>query len=135
MAELAHLIYSSTPFGYDPADLNGILLSARRNNPRDAITGALVCRHDVYLQYLEGPEDAISALYTKIAADDRHVDVVLRAKGVLDRRLFADWAMLHDPAQSLIWSVEDVDQGLMDDATALEFLATFQTISARAQAA
>lgn len=135
MADLFHLIYTSTPFGYDAADLNGILLTARRNNTRDDITGALVCRHDVYLQYLEGPMEAVETLYEKIVRDDRHVDVMLRAKGAASERLFAHWAMLHDPAETLIWTVDDVDQGVMDEARSLEFLAMFQRIAAKARAA
>jgi hypothetical protein len=35
------LIYASRPFGYDELTLVGILASARRNNERDGITGAL----------------------------------------------------------------------------------------------
>lgn len=134
MADLIHLIYSSTPFGYDAADLNGILLTARRNNERDAISGALICRHDVYLQYLEGPADVIDAAYARILGDDRHVEVKLRAKGALEDRLFAQWAMLHDPAQSLIWTPEEVDAGAMEDASALEYLAAFTTLAAKAAA-
>ena len=38
------LIYSSRPFGYDDLALTGILSTARRNNLRDGITGALICR-------------------------------------------------------------------------------------------
>lgn len=135
MADLIHLIYSSTPFGYDAADLNGILLTARRNNARDGISGALICRHDVYLQYLEGPADMVEAAYLRILRDDRHVEVTLRAKGAMDMRLFGDWAMLHDPAQSLIWSTEEVDAGRMEAASALEYLATFQGLAAKASAA
>ncbi|ABD56238.1 BLUF domain-containing protein [Jannaschia sp. CCS1] len=135
MADLSHLIYSSTPFGYAASDLNGILATARRCNPALDITGALICRQDVYLQYLEGPEDALTGLYDKIKRDDRHVDVILRAKGAMDQRLFADWAMLHDPSDSLIWTMHEVDQGLMDDASPLEYLTTFQTIAAKSRAA
>lgn len=135
MADITYLIYSSTPFGYDAADLNGILLTARRNNGRDGITGALVCRHDVYLQYLEGAADQVEAIYLSILCDDRHVDVKLRAKGAQDRRLFGDWAMMHDPAQSLIWSIDEVDAGAMDRASSLDYLSIFTGLSAKARAA
>ena len=86
MTDLIQLIYSSKPFGFDEAALNGILLTARRNNPRDAITGALICRHDLYLQLLEGPQAAVEARYSSIAHDDRHLEVVKR---VSRRRLSA----------------------------------------------
>ena len=54
ITDLIQIIYMSQPFGYDEAMLAGILLDARRCNKRDGITGALVCRHDIYLQLLEG---------------------------------------------------------------------------------
>ncbi|MEO1331606.1 MAG: BLUF domain-containing protein, partial [Pseudomonadota bacterium] len=53
ITDLTQLVYSSQPFGYDDIMLNGILNDARRCNLRDDITGALVCRHDIYLQLLE----------------------------------------------------------------------------------
>ena len=74
---LAQLIYASQPFGFDDAMLNGILVQARRNNPRDDITGCLICRQDLYIQLIEGPVAPIDALYTKIAVDDRHLNVEL----------------------------------------------------------
>jgi hypothetical protein len=51
---LFRAVYSSRPFGFDSAILNGILVDARRSNERDGITGALICRGDIYLQWLEG---------------------------------------------------------------------------------
>ena len=56
---MKQLIYRSEPFGFDRATLAGILMTARRNNRRDDITGALLCRSDLYLQLIEGPEAAI----------------------------------------------------------------------------
>ena len=49
------LIYASRPFGYDDLTLISILMQARENNARNGITGALICREDVFLQILEGP--------------------------------------------------------------------------------
>ncbi len=37
-------------------------MSARRHNPRDQITGALICRHDLYLQLIETVAASIDAL-------------------------------------------------------------------------
>ena len=58
---LIQLIYPSTPFGFDNPTLNNILSVARRNNARDGISGALICRADLYLQMLEGPRSAVTA--------------------------------------------------------------------------
>ena len=52
--QLMQLIYTSRPFGFDDATLTGILVTARHNNPRLDITGALICRADIYLQLLKG---------------------------------------------------------------------------------
>ena len=91
--------------------LAGILSAARRNNPRLGITGALVCRHDLYLQLIEGPGEAIDALYAQIEADDRHFDVRLLLSEAMGERLFPNWAMLDDTAPSQFWSAQEVAAG------------------------
>ena len=55
------LIYASRPFGYDELTLTSILMQARKNNARNGITGALVCRDDLFLQILEGPRDLVTS--------------------------------------------------------------------------
>ncbi len=124
------LIYRSQPFGFDKAMLAGILSSARRNNPRLSITGALVCRHDVYLQLIEGPADAIDALYARILEDDRHANVELLLTEPMGERLFPAWAMLDDEAPSLFWSAQDVAAGVLEAATPDELRAPFVRLSA-----
>lgn len=114
---VTQLIYMSQPFGFDGAILAGILTTARRNNPRHAITGALICRHDVYLQLIEGESAAIDALFARIAADDRHLDVSLLSRTEVADRVFPDWAMLHDPAHSWLWSPDEVGRGAIGEAS------------------
>ncbi len=111
---LHRIIYSSQPFGYDEAMLAGILLDARRCNTRDGVTGALICRSDIYLQFLEGPEDAVKATLARITDDDRHTDVVVHVSEPAPIRLFGDWAMMHDPAFS--WLLPGKAQGPGDVA-------------------
>lgn len=130
IADLTRLIYSSQPFGYDDAMLAGILLDARRNNMRDGVTGALVCRQDVYLQLLEGPKTAVRSAYARIKRDDRHLDVRLRLSEAAADRMFADWAMLHDPARSWIWTPEEIADDVLDRASAAEFRNLFATLAA-----
>jgi hypothetical protein len=123
------MIYSSTPFGFDEAALNGILMTARRNNPRDAITGALICRHDLYLQLLEGPQAAVEARYGSIARDDRHLEVVKRVSRPVTERLFPNWAMRDDPARSWMWTAEEVREGALDRAAPAEFISVFSRLA------
>ncbi|MGL6044005.1 MAG: BLUF domain-containing protein, partial [Sandaracinobacteroides sp.] len=114
---LTRIIYTSRAFGFDDATLAGVLLDARRCNLRDGITGSLVCRADIYLQLLEGPEAEIEACYARISTDDRHVNVRLISKVRVDERLFPQWAMRDDPARSWMWSAAEVNAGAADRAT------------------
>ncbi len=126
---LIQLIYASRPFGYDDLALNGILSSARRHNIADGITGSLICREDLYVQMLEGPEDKVQATFGRIARDDRHTEIVTLWSGAIDQRLFAEWAMRHDPAQSWMWSREQVSAGAVNNATPGEIRAVFARLA------
>lgn len=124
-------IYDSRPFGFDAGGLNTILLHARRANARDGITGALICRADIYLQWLEGPEDRVRAALARIARDDRHVDMVLRVADTLPARMFGAWAMLHDPAVTWLWSPQEVAAGAVARADPAEIVAIFARLRDR----
>lgn len=127
---VTQLIYTSQPFGFDGAILAGILTTARRNNPRLGITGALICRDDVYLQLLEGDAGSIDALFARIARDDRHLEVILLNRAEVADRVFPAWAMLHDPAHSWLWSPDEVWRGALREATP----AALRSVFARAAA-
>ena len=132
---LVRIVYVSQPFGFDEAMLNGILLDSRRNNLRDDVTGALICRADVYLQLLEGPEAAIRATYARIVADNRHLDARLLFEDTATERLFPGWAMRDDPARSWMWTQPQVAAGAIARATRPELLYVFDRLRAEAQSA
>ncbi|MDP5104155.1 MAG: BLUF domain-containing protein [Erythrobacter sp.] len=123
-------MYRSQPFGFDKSMLAGILSAARRNNPQQGITGALICRHDVYLQLIEGPAEAIDSLYARILSDDRHTNVDLLLTEDMGERMFPAWAMLDDEAPSLFWSAQDVAAGALEKASPEELRAPFLRLSA-----
>ena len=100
------LIYVSRPFGFDDLALGGILASARCHNLIEGITGSLICREDLFVQMLEGDEDAVHNTFERIKRDDRHTDIANVWSGNIDTRLFPQWAMRHDPAQSWMWTRE-----------------------------
>jgi Sensors of blue-light using FAD len=129
---LLQLTYASRPFGYDSAMLTGILFDARRCNARDGITGALICRDDLFLQLLEGPEAAVEATFARIAADDRHIEVRRLTRRMIadDARMFGAWAMRDDPAASWVWSRAEVDAGVPDRAGESEVLEMFRRLPA-----
>lgn len=132
--KVTQLIYSSHPFGYDDLALAGILSSARANNTRDEITGALICREDIYLQLLEGPSHTIAQTYARILRDDRHTDVQQRLLSKVEHRLFPDWAMRHDPARSWMWSASDVSNGCAERASGADVLAIFERLAREPEA-
>ncbi len=126
---LIQLVYASRPFGFDQAVLSAILMDARRANARDDITGALIARHDLYLQLLEGPRDKVEAAYQRIRRDDRHVEVTRLVERPIETRLFPGWAMRDDPAQSWVWSIEDVRCGAIERTDEAEVLGFFQRLA------
>ena len=122
---LFRVVYTSRPFGFDTAILSGILLDARRMNDRDNLTGALICRADIYLQLLEGPEEQVRQALERIKRDDRHLEVTLHVEEIASERMFAQWAMLHDPAATWIWSQEEIAAGAVERATNAEIKTFF----------
>ncbi len=132
---LHRLIYASRPFGFDAALLGGIMVGARRNNRRDGLTGALICRADLYLQLLEGPAAAVDAAFARIARDDRHLDVEPLVSEAVETRLFPAWDMLDDPARSWLWTPREVADGAVTAAEPGAVLAVFERIAGERQAA
>ncbi|RYI14840.1 MAG: BLUF domain-containing protein, partial [Acetobacteraceae bacterium] len=122
--------YASRPFGFEASILSAILVEARRCNARDGITGALICRDDLYLQLLEGPERAVERTYARICADDRHVEVrgLTRRMIADDARMFEGWAMRDDPAASRVWSRAEVAAGMPERASEVAVLDMFQRL-------
>lgn len=118
-------IYTSRPFGFDEAILSSILMDARRANEQDGITGALICRADIYLQWLEGPEAPVRKAIQRIERDDRHLEMKVHVAEHVPYRVFGEWAMLHDPAATWIWSQGKVADDAVDRAKPEEVTAFF----------
>jgi hypothetical protein len=126
---VTQLIYSSRPFGFDAGMLDDILLVARQRNGRDGVTGALLCRRDLFMQLLEGPRDKVTATFGRILRDDRHVEVALLWCGDATARLFPDWTMRDDPVRSWMWDRDAVAAGAVAGATAEEARQIFIRLS------
>ncbi|MCK0166400.1 BLUF domain-containing protein [Jannaschia sp. S6380] len=133
ITNLIQIVYVSQPFGFDEPTLAGILLDARRCNKRDDVTGALVCRRDIYLQLLEGPEGAVRAAYARIRRDDWHAEIKELVSHKIQSRLFASWAMLHDPAKTWIWTEEGISDGALDRAEPAVIIKVFKDLSDRSE--
>ena len=72
----------------------GLLLAQCRTNNADmGITGALLHHEGYFLQVLEGAEENVRALLTRIKRDPRHTDFVLLFAGTTPSRVFGEWSM------------------------------------------
>ena len=78
-------------------DIAALLVQARRNNQRDALTGALIFNGHNFLQLLEGPADKVDACLAVIRGDPRHSGMVEIRRREIAERAFAEWTMLYDP--------------------------------------
>ena len=126
---LTQIVYSSKPFGFDASVLDDILTISRSRNSKTDITGTLICRADMYLQLIEGPDAAIQATYQRIAMDDRHVEMNLLLSREINERLFPKWAMRDDPARSWMWTQQEVSDGAVAAATPQDIIAIFERLA------
>ena len=127
--QIKHLIYTSQPVKFDDINISNILKSSQRNNSKNGITGALIFREDLYLQFLEGPENKVIEAYEKIKNDNRHTNVLKLKEDLTDRKLFTSWAMRGDPVKTWMWSYEDVENGIVNKLTPEDSLAVFEKLS------
>ena len=127
--DIKHLIYSSKPINFDDVSISDILKSSQNNNKNDGITGALIFREDIYLQFLEGPENKVDKAFNKIASDPRHKNVLKLKEDITNRKLFTSWAMRGDPVKSWMWSYEDVDKGIVKKLKPEDAFAVFEKLS------
>lgn len=89
-----YTIYTSTPRGEVTLQgLREITEVSKKNNPSRNITGILMAIDNKYLQYLEGPEEEVNALYDKIWRDPRHQNVTQWLRGFTKECVFKGWSM------------------------------------------
>ncbi len=77
----------------DEAALDALLLQARARNRALGVTGMLLFDGRQFLQLLEGPPDAVEAVWKSIRQDPRHHDIRILGQTVLPARLCAGWDM------------------------------------------
>jgi class 3 adenylate cyclase len=92
---MKRLIYiSRITENVSPADLQKIGELSQRNNRELQITGVLLYLSGLFFQILEGDEDKIDHLYTKILTDSRHKDILcLQTELKISSRMFPNWDM------------------------------------------
>ena len=98
--------YSSLPARPLTADeVRALVDRAEASNRRAGVTGQLLLVEDDgrvvrYVQWIEGPRDALLDLLTRITNDARHYDVRLSHVGPAAERRYPSWAMRERRASS-----------------------------------
>jgi len=70
-----------------------ILVSARRNNARHGVTGALLFSDGCFAQVLEGARADVELVFETIQCDPRHGDVTIMHLHEVEQRSFGEWSM------------------------------------------
>jgi hypothetical protein len=76
-------------------DIADILRTSRDFNSKNDITGCLLYYNGEFIQVLEGDQNIIQDLFSRIENDDRHSNVVVLAAGDKEKRVFNDWNMAY----------------------------------------
>jgi len=129
------LIYRSQsliPSDQRRVELGDVFTTARRNNKRLGVTGALMVSDDSFVQTLEGDETVVRDLYEKIVTDARHERVMLLQEEFVEERTFGRWAMakvaedggsdirlLSNATKGVIVAVPKADPSITDEQEAV----------------
>jgi len=94
-------------------DIESLMIQSEHNNRNNEITGALMTLGDLFFQVIEGPEEKIDDLISKIQNDGRHQDVfVLGVEDKVPHRIFPNWALkkveLSSDSQTRIEPLTDI---------------------------
>jgi len=91
---IVHDSVVAVPFGdAGERDIQALLEVARSRNAGLGVTGALFCDGAYFVQLLEGPAEAVEAVFASIQADPRHTDIRVVERGPAETRWFASWHM------------------------------------------
>ena len=110
-AELKQVIYVSEKTDSSDSNLTKIFDISEKNNPEKGISGCLLIGSNSYLQFLEGPSEAVEELYSKIKTDRRHTNVKKLHDQRIEEKLFSSWSMKFAPFDNLEWSNQEFDSG------------------------
>ncbi len=75
--------------------MDALLANCRRNNTENDITGLLISYEGSFIQYIEGDEDRLDELFSRIKKDPRHTNCIELASGPITERQFSTWSMAY----------------------------------------
>jgi hypothetical protein len=90
------------------AEIDAVVEKAQVFNREHGITGVLAFDGSQIVQIIEGPEEAVEALYGRIREDNRHEGVVTLTHDGIAEPHFPNWAMVRRPISDVLLLVEDL---------------------------
>ena len=139
---LTTLIYrSQLNLSCEAFPLAALVEKAKRNNAARDVTGMLLFDGIHFLQVLEGPEEILNTLFTRISLDSRHLNVVELMRDYAPRRRFANVGMVlfdlqRETPEAILASVlryGKLESYLATDDRVFKFIATFAHTTRQAQ--
>lgn len=85
--------------GLSTGKLDQIVDDAARFNRNAGVTGVLLFDGERFLQYLEGPEDGLSVVYSRVLGARSHNSVVELQRGRVGQRRLPFWPMKWLPVE------------------------------------
>ncbi len=91
---LFEIVYQSRSINSFSVDqLYELMLKSREYNIDNQITGCLIYHNLTFIQILEGTQEDVVDLFTKIKRDNRHTRIDVVWKGDIEKRGFEGWSM------------------------------------------
>ena len=91
---LSQLVYvSNRNQNCSQKEIDNILGSCEKNNPKLNITGVLLYSDKKFIQLVEGDAKVITNLYDKIKGDSRHSNTMMISFGPIKEKSFPSWNM------------------------------------------
>ncbi len=93
--------YSSLPTRpLDDGEVEALVTRSSASNRQKDVTGQLLFVDDAYrvvryVQWFEGPQEAVLDLLQRISNDARHYDLRLSFVGPVEERRYPEWSMRH----------------------------------------
>lgn len=91
-------------------DISAILKSSQEFNLKYSITGCLLYFDKEFIQILEGEEQLVKNLFSKIKKDCRHTNIMLLLENSKTERIFKNWSMAFSKLS--IEDMNDIDKVL-----------------------
>jgi Sensors of blue-light using FAD len=95
MLPLSSLVYESRAVApLSDAELQRLLHAAQARNRGEGVTGLLIYDQGRFLQWLEGPTEALERVWGSVRQDPRHTEVTMVKQCTTPVRVFGDSAMV-----------------------------------------